>query len=253
VYECTETTVEEDDVLLHISMTEESYSTEKLKNQNFGFYYQDANDVKMFSHVGLVSFVPEASCYYEYEVLEFGILIKEFDSQYQNPTYSFVSYDDGQIYDIELDEGYYFDKIESDDDKYFYVREKTDLSLETGKYLYFDSCGSLIIKYDSITDDDKIRYSNDKYILLYNKIIATEKSITAVDYKVLNTDEIYNIFDINLAVNKDYFVVLVKRKIFIHTKAMQFLKQILIKFMNTMVIMLDYIKKDSIFLILKVG
>ena len=209
--------LESQNELFNIEMTRESYLMNKLEHTNNGFYYKDDNSIKMYSKHGVKSFEPQANYYYEYTILKFGILIKEFDSQYQNPTYAFLSYEDGLFHDINLDVGFYFDEIKAVDNKYFYVREKQDLSESVGRYLYFDCHGELVAKYDSMTNDDSIRYSDGKFVLLYNKIVAADQSITLGDYLVLNQenqDGVYNIFDSGIAVNKDYFAIFGENKNF---------------------------------------
>jgi len=154
---------------------------------------------------GLKEFEEVPNHYYEYNYLHSGVFITEYDEFYKNPKYKILSFENGGLYDVSLDEDFQFVKVVSINTKFFYVLEKTDLSLETGKFIYFDNFGKRVVEYESITDDDSIRYSDGKYILLYNKIVATKKQTSAIDYKILKSDEIYNIFDSDIVPTAEAF------------------------------------------------
>lgn len=171
-------------------------------------YFEIGGNVKYIGQNNLYSYTKNPSLNYEYQIIQNGFIVKEYDALYQSVNYKFVKAKNCETVSVALDEGYNVATFSSVNDKYFYMYQQPALDVaENGVFVYFDNEFNEIIRYQGKTTDDKIYYSDNKYILLYNKIISTENKVKAFDHKLLYNESENYYLKISQNYNKDYFIV----------------------------------------------
>ena len=194
------------DNLLNIEGEFEDIGARKINSYSTFIEYQG-----VFNYVGkdgLFTFTQNPLLNYDYQIIETGLIIKEYDNLYQSVVYKFVDAETCTMRTIVLDDGFSYANFYSIGDKYFYMYQQTSVEEENeGKFVYFDNKLNRVIAYKGKTFDDKIYYSDGKHILLYNKIISTAASIDAFDHQILFTDDDIYYLDLNSRYSGEYFIV----------------------------------------------